>query len=93
MEDIPRNVVHDRLKELEALKDEIDLKRSSGFLNKEVPFVVDFVNGKKKISIGRTIFDAPDIDNVVYVKKVLKQSNFYKGIVKQVDKYEWLIEV
>lgn len=93
MEDLPRKVVHERLKELEALKDKIALKRSSGFLNKEVPFVVDFVDARKKISIGRTIFDAPDIDNVVYVKKVLKQSNFYKGVVKEAHKYEWFIEV
>ncbi|MEF3244438.1 MAG: 30S ribosomal protein S12 methylthiotransferase RimO [Caldisericaceae bacterium] len=93
MEDVPSKDVHNRLKELEALKEEIALKRSNSFLNKEVPFVVDFVDRNKKISTGRTIFDAPDIDNIVYVKKVLKQSNFYKGIVKQVDKYEWLIEV
>lgn len=93
LEQVPREEIEERFEELNNLKDELALKRSRAFIGKEVEFIVDYYDRSLHVSVGRSIFDAPDIDNVVFVKKVLTPSNIYSGEVKEADRYEWYLEV
>jgi hypothetical protein len=48
---------------------------------------------RSRLSVGRTIYDAPDIDNIVLVKRKLSEGEIYRGKVLEVSEYEWLVEV
>lgn len=92
MEQLDEKLKQERFESLNALKNELALKRSKSFLGKEVEFIVDYYDVRSKFSVGRTIYDAPDIDNIVLVKGKLQQGKIYKGKVKDVSEFEWLLE-
>lgn len=92
MEQLDEKLKQERFESLNALKNELALKRSKSFLGKKVEFIVDYYDVRSKFSVGRTIYDAPDIDNIVLVKGKLQQGKIYKGKVKDVSEFEWLLE-
>ncbi|MFU2157561.1 30S ribosomal protein S12 methylthiotransferase RimO [Caldisericum sp. AR60] len=93
MKQVEEEIKQERFERLNELKDKLAIKRSKSFIGKEISFIVDYYDSTSKNSYGRSIYDAPDIDNVVIVKGKLKQGGIYRGIVRQVNPYEWLVEV
>ena len=93
MEQVPEEIKNERFEKLNKLKDELATKRSKSFLGKTVEFIVDYYDVRSRLSVGRTIYDAPDIDNIVLVKRKLSEGEIYRGKVLEVSEYEWLVEV
>jgi ribosomal protein S12 methylthiotransferase len=65
---ISEQVKRERFDELVALKESIALKRSRQFLKKEIPFIVDYYEDSLRKFVGRTIYDAPEVDDIAYIK-------------------------
>ncbi|UCC94993.1 MAG: MiaB/RimO family radical SAM methylthiotransferase [Candidatus Omnitrophota bacterium] len=75
-----------RFKELMALQKDIALKVNGRFIGKDVDVLVEEKNDD--ILIGRTQYDAPQVDGVVFLKKKdLRVGSFYR--TKIVDAYEY----
>ncbi|BAL80853.1 30S ribosomal protein S12 methylthiotransferase RimO [Caldisericum exile] len=93
LEQVDEDTKEERFKRLNELKERLAIKRSKSFLGKEISFIVDFYDSRLKKSFGRSIYDAPDIDNVVIAQGKLKQGEIYRGIVKEANPYEWVVEI
>jgi len=93
MPQLEENVKDERFSELLDIKDTLASKRSKSFLGASLEFVIDYFDYEHNYFVGRTKFDAPDIDNIVITRNEVLPSQFYTGKVKRVKKYEWFMEV
>jgi len=64
---VPARVKEERRKRLMALQQEISLGRNGSFIGREVDILVERASDKSGVWVGRTQYDAPEIDGVVYV--------------------------
>jgi ribosomal protein S12 methylthiotransferase len=75
-----------RFRELMSLQREITFKANKRFLGKRLDVLIEEVN--RDVSMGRTQYDAYEVDGVVFLKKKgLRVGNFYKA--KIIDIYEY----
>ncbi len=70
---------------IESIQEEISLRRNKQFIGKSIPVMVDYYDESKDVFVGRTIYDAPDIDNIVFVKNNVKVGNIYNITVRQAE--------
>jgi len=77
-----------RFDELMELKEAIAYERNKKFLGKEIPVIVDYYNKNLRKFIGRTIYDAPEIDDIVYIDGKVKQGDIFIGKVVNASPFE-----
>jgi ribosomal protein S12 methylthiotransferase len=77
-----------RFDELMELKEAIAYERNKKFLGKEIPVIVDYYNKNLRKFIGRTIYDAPEIDDIVYINGKVKQGDIFIGKVVNASPFE-----
>ena len=77
-----------RFKELIELKKEIAYRRSEKLLGKEISVIADYYSNDLKKFIGRTIYDAPEIDDIVYIEGNIKQGDIFTGEVIKASPFE-----
>jgi ribosomal protein S12 methylthiotransferase len=77
-----------RFDELLELKEAIAYERNKKFLGKEIPVIVDYYNKNLRKFIGRTIYDAPEIDDIVYIDGKVKQGDIFIGKVVNASPFE-----
>ena len=67
----------------------ISLKHNKALLDQEVDVIVDGVE-KRGVAYGRTLLDAPDIDNLVNIrfKGTLREGDVIRARVESVSEYE-----
>lgn len=76
-----------RLEQLLEIQREISLERGESFIGKTVKVLVDECeNGGR--SIGRTIFDAPEIDGVVHIAGKIQPGEFIKVVILDADEFD-----
>lgn len=90
---LQKNIACERRIELEKVQYEVFNNIADNLLDKETEILVEGFN--KNIAIGRTEFQAPDIDGNIIInsKKHLKFGNFYKGKIKNHKGYDFIAEI
>jgi len=85
-DDVPRNIKDDRMNELQDIQLEISMERNKTFIGKTVKVLVDKVG--ESVSVGRTEFDSPDIDNIVQIKGKVNKGEFCSVHIDSANEYE-----
>lgn len=85
-DDVSREVKDYRKNQILEIQHEISLEKNESFIGKTIKVLVD--EGGEKVSIGRTEFDSPEIDNIVHIKGYHKSGKFIKVKVESVNEYE-----
>ena len=90
---IPKKIAKARYKKLMEIQQEISYKRNKQFIGKKVPCIIEFVGETE--AVGRTQYDAPEIDGVVRIKtdKVLIPSDIEDVKITDCTPYDLIGEV
>ncbi len=87
-DDIPSKVKadrHDRIMELQA---EIAVEYNESLINKNMRVLIDGVEVENNLAIGRTQWDAPEIDNNVQIPLPAQVGEFYNVRIHSTDFYD-----
>lgn len=89
VDQIPAKVGASRRDKLLKAQQKISLQHNKALIGQEVEVIVDGVE-KKGYAYGRTLLDAPDIDNIVNLrfKGTLHAGDIVKACVESVSEYE-----
>ena len=85
-DDIPRDVKNKRKHILEEIQLEISQEHNEKFIGSNLKVIVD--NGGKDVSVGRTEYDSPEIDNIVHIKGSINTGEFVDVNITDVNEYE-----
>ena len=85
-DDIPRNVKDDRKNTLLEIQHDISLEKNESFIGKTLKVLID-KNGEE-VSVGRTEYDSPEIDNIVHIQNSAEPGTFVKVDIKHANEYE-----
>ena len=85
-DNVPRNIKDDRMNELQDIQLEISAERNKKFVGKTLRVLVDKVGDS--VSVGRTEFDSPDIDNIVRIKGQVNKGEFCSVQIESANEYE-----
>ena len=85
-DDIPRNVKDDRKNTLLEIQHGISLEKNESFIGKTLKVLID-KNGEE-VSVGRTEYDSPEIDNIVHIQNSAEPGTFVKVDIKRANEYE-----
>ena len=85
-DDAPREVKDERLNELQEIQNGISLERNESFMGTTMKVLVD--ESGNEISIGRTEYDSPGIDNIVHIKGPAEKGQFCNVLIESANEYE-----
>ena len=85
-DNIPRQVKDDRKNILLEIQHEISLDRNESFVGKTLKVLVD--QEGKNVSVGRTEYDSPEIDNIVHIQGKVDKGNFVRVKIESANEYE-----
>lgn len=92
-DDIPQEIKQNRLDELMELQSKISNKLNKSKIGKEFKVLIDGSEGD--YYVGRTEFDSPEVDPVVYITKSkrLRKGNFYRVKITDASEYDLYGEI
>ena len=76
-DNVPRSVKDNRKNEILELQHEISLEKNESFIGETLRVIID--ESGEDLSVGRTEYDSPEIDNIVRVR-----SSEYTGTIKNI---------
>ena len=82
-DNIPREVKDYRKNQILEIQHDISLDKNEAFVGKTLKVLVDEVG--EKVSIGRTEYDSPEIDNIVHVKGNAEKGTFVNVKIEEVN--------
>ena len=85
-DNIPRQVKDDRKNILLEIQHEISLDRNESFFGKTLKVLVD--QEGENVSVGRTEYDSPEIDNIVHIQGKVDKGNFVSVRIESANEYE-----
>jgi ribosomal protein S12 methylthiotransferase len=85
-DNIPRQVKDDRKNILLEIQHEISLDRNESFVGKTLKVLVD--QEGENVSVGRTEYDSPEIDNIVHIQGKVDKGNFVRVRIESANEYE-----
>ena len=85
---VPRQVKDDRKNQLLEIQHGISLDKNESFIGKTLKVLVD--ESGEDVSVGRTEFDSPEIDNIVHIKGKAVRGTFIDVMIKSANEYELL---
>jgi ribosomal protein S12 methylthiotransferase len=85
---IPLETKLERLDILMRTQQEISLQKNQSFLGKTLPVLIEGVDHKEKVSIGRSYRDAPEIDGLVFVDGVHPVGEFVETVITEALEYD-----
>ena len=85
-DDVARDIKDYRKNLLQDIQQDISFEKNESFIGKELKVIID--KSANKISIGRTEFDSPEIDNIVHVKGIAEVGSFVHVKIDEVNEYE-----
>ena len=85
-DNISRDVKNERLNKLQELQYEIILEKNESLIGKTLKVLVD--KSVKKVGVGRTEYDSPEIDNIVHIRGNAKKGQFCNVLIDSVNEYE-----
>jgi len=86
------NQVEESVKErrentIKSIQDKISLNRNKTFVGRTIPVIIDYYDEKEEMFVGRTKYDAPEIDNIVLVKGAVTVGEIQDVVVENVKKH------
>tara|TARA_X000001036_G_scaffold128077_1_gene121155 strand:- start:409 stop:1716 length:1308 start_codon:yes stop_codon:yes gene_type:complete len=90
-DNVHRKVKDERKNSLQDLQQDISLEKNELFIDKELKVIID--KSTDSLSVGRTEFDSPEIDNIVHVKGKAEVGNFTNVKIQEVNEYELIGEI
>jgi ribosomal protein S12 methylthiotransferase len=85
-DNIPRQVKDDRKNLIQEIQHEISLDRNESFVGKTLKVLVD--QEGENVSVGRTEYDSPEIDNIVHIQGKVDKGNFVSVRIESANEYE-----
>jgi ribosomal protein S12 methylthiotransferase len=85
---VPRQVKDDRKNQLLEIQHGIGLDKNESFIGKTLKVLVD--ESGEDVSVGRTEYDSPEIDNIVHIKGKAVKGTFIDVIIESANEYELL---
>ena len=85
-DDVPREVKDARLNELQEIQNGISLERNESFMGTTMKVLVD--ESGEDVSVGRTEYDSPEIDNIVHIQGPAEKGQFCNVLVESANEYE-----
>ena len=85
-DNIPQEIKNDRKNQIIELQHDISLERNESFIGKSLRVLVD--QSGNNISVGRTEFDSPEIDNIVHIEGNVPKGTFVNIAVERANEYE-----
>ena len=85
---VPRQVKDDRKNQLLEIQHGISLDKNESFIGKTLKVLVD--QSGEDVSVGRTEFDSPEIDNIVHIKGKTVKGTFIDVMIESANEYELL---
>ena len=76
---------------MQDIQQDISLEKNELFIGKELKVIID--KSTEKVSVGRTEFDSPEIDNIVHVKGKAEVGSFANVKIQEVNEYELIGEI
>jgi len=67
---IPEHIKTERVEHLMQIQADISLKRNQAFIGKNIDVLIEGVDEKNQISIGRSYRDAPEVDGLVIIEGI-----------------------
>lgn len=87
---VPRKLAIERYERIMQAQNEISLAANKALIGREVDVIIDSAEGRGK-ALGRTEFDAPQIDNQIVLKKVPADAapgTFARAVVRSAKAYD-----
>ena len=85
-DNIPRQIKDDRKNILLDIQHEISLDRNESFVGKTLKVLVD--QEGENVSVGRTEYDSPEIDNIVHIQGKVDKGSFVRVKIESANEYE-----
>jgi len=85
-DDVPREVKDERLNELQEIQNGVSLERNESFMGTTMKVLVD--ESGNEISVGRTEYDSPEIDNIVHIQGPAEKGQFCNVLIESANEYE-----
>ena len=85
-DDIPRKVKDNRKNEILEIQHEISLEKNESFIGKTLKVIVDESEGE--VSVGRSEYDSPEIDNIIHIKNIAEVGTFNDVEILEANEYE-----
>jgi len=85
-DNISRQVKDDRKNILLEIQHEINLDRNESLVGKTLKVLVD--QEGENVSVGRTEYDSPEIDNIVHIQSKVEKGNFVRVKIESANEYE-----
>ncbi len=85
-DEIPREVKDQRKNMLLDIQHEISIEKNESFIGKTIKVLID--KSGDNLSVGRTEYDSPEIDNIVHVQSKVKEGEFVDVKIEKVNEYE-----
>ena len=85
-DDIPRTVKDNRKNEILEIQHEISLEKNESFIGKTMKVIVDESEGE--VSVGRSEYDSPEIDNIIHIKNTAEVGTFNDVEILEANEYE-----
>ena len=85
-DDIPRKVKDNRKNEILEIQHEISLEKNESFIGKTMKVIVDESEGE--VSVGRSEYDSPEIDNIIHIKNTAEVGTFNDVEILEANEYE-----
>ncbi len=88
MENQVEEAVKERREEaIKSIQEKISLNRNKTFIDRTIPVIIDYYDGEKEAFVGRTKYDAPEIDNIVLAKGAVKVGEIQDIVVENVKEH------
>jgi len=86
---VPQALKEERLEKLWQVQNDISRRKMRSLIGHEIEAVAEGINPEdKKKSIGRTIFDAPEVDGSIFLDRLLPVGTFIRVKITNADSYD-----
>ena len=89
---IPNEIKTERIDTLMRLQQEISLRINEKWIGQEMQVLIEGVDAKENISVGRTFRDAPEIDGLVFVNGLFTVGDMINVSISDALEYDLIAE-
>ncbi len=91
VDDIPRHTKDERKNEILEIQHEISYEKNEALIGRKLKVVID--ESGQDVSVGRSEYDSPEIDNIVHIKNKTEVGKFYNVLISESNEYELIGEL
>ena len=90
-DDVPRKIKDHRKNEILDLQNEISFTKNEKFIGKTIRVMIDETGNE--ISVGRSEYDSPEIDNIVHVRSSQETGSLKDVVISDANEFELIGDV